>query len=124
MESQKKVAPKKAAPRKQSIIRYAEKQLVPKEKKVSHPLRVNDFDKTIILPGAIKDISTGLEVAIPPECIAITNMSINGILFLRQSYYGYQKDLTLQVMNVSQQMIELEPFEEIGHMWLTEVKNW
>lgn len=116
--------PKKKAPVR-SLIRYAEQKLKPQDPHgITHPALYNKPDKDIILPGQLKTISTGLEVAIPPECIAFAVSMKHGIMITNMINAGYKKDLTLDIWNYTQSVIELIPFERIADLYLTEVKRW
>jgi len=120
----KKAAPKKKSAPRHSLIKYAEKCLKPRDGFIAHPLYFNDPDKKLVLPKQMFTITTGLEVAVPPNMALSVNNTIRGAVQMGTMHFGYQKELVLNLYNLTDTMLEIEPYQLVGSMFLTEIKSW
>ena len=117
-------APKKKAAPTKSMIRYADKSLKPKDGYIAHPLYYNNPDQLIVFPRKMFELETGLEIAVPPNMALHTNIGIAGAIQIGSMHFGYQKELVLRCYNLTDSMLEIDPRQLIGSMFLTEIKGW
>ena len=119
----KKAAPKKKAATK-SLVRYANKSLKPKDGYIAHPLYFNSPDQLMVFPRKMFEIHTGLEIAVPPNMALHTNIGIAGAIQVGSMHFGYQRELVLRCYNLTDTMLEIDPYQLVGSMFLTEIKGW
>ena len=119
-----KAAPKKKAAPRKSLIKYAEKQLKPADGSLLHPIYSNNPDRVLVLPRQAVEIDTGLEIAIPPAMVLMTSNCTDGFLQIGGTFHGYQKSLTVRYYNLTDRVLEIDPYQKIGHIFLAEIKSW
>jgi dUTPase len=124
----KKAAPKKkaaakAAPTK-SLIKYAEKSLKPANGSLLHPIYHNNPDMLRVMPKSMFKIRTGLEIAVPPNMVLMSSINIQGAIQIGSHYHGYQKELVLNLWNLTDTLLEIDPCQKVGYIFLAEMKAW
>ena len=114
---------KKVAPTK-SLIRYSHPCLEPKDGYITHPLYLNDPDKLVVFPKSMFEIHTGLEIAFHPTMVLVTHLNLISAVQIGGMHFGYQKELVVRAYNLSDSLLELDPYQMIGSVFLSEIQPW
>lgn len=120
----KKAPPKKKAAPRKGLIKYADKRLKPSDGSLLHPVYTNHPDVFRVLPKQVFSINTGLEIAIPPSMFVLSTINISGAIQIGSTFHGYQKELILNLYNLTDTMLEIDPYQKVGNIFLAEMKGW
>ena len=120
-----KKAVKKMAPKKVSLIKYADKRLKPPSVSTcSHPVYCNESNIVHIIPNQKIEIDTGLEIAIPPGQFIMATTNVPGLVVISSTFTGYQKQMKLHFWNITSANIEIGRFEEIANLYMCGMLGW